>query len=106
MTQDGFDIEHLAELARINLTDAEKARFAGELSKILAYVRQLQDVDTEGVEETSQVTGLVNVFQAEKSSVANDQSLAELKRQRAEWLAAAPETVDGFIKIPAIFESE
>lgn len=55
------DIRKLARLCRLRLTDEEVARYQNELSEILAYVEQLQDVDVTGLEPTSQVTGLTNV---------------------------------------------
>lgn len=55
------DILKLAQLARISLTDEEVEEFAGEFNAILTYVKQLDAVDTSGLEPTSQVTGLTNV---------------------------------------------
>jgi len=56
------DVRHIAKLARLNLSDAEVEKFSKELSSILEYVEKLQEVDTEGVEPTAQVTGLHNSF--------------------------------------------
>ncbi|PID32400.1 Asp-tRNA(Asn)/Glu-tRNA(Gln) amidotransferase GatCAB subunit C [Candidatus Saccharibacteria bacterium] len=56
------DVLKLAKLARIDVTDDEVDAFAKEFSAILEYVEQLQDVDTEGLKPTSQVTGLTNVM--------------------------------------------
>lgn len=55
-------IEHIAKLARLDLTDAELEKYGGQLSDILNYVKQLQEVDVKGVEPTAQVTGLSNVL--------------------------------------------
>ena len=55
------DILKLARLARISLTNDEVDEFSAEFSEILQYVEQLNSVDTDGLEPTSQVTGLVNV---------------------------------------------
>lgn len=55
------DILKLAQLARLGLTDDEVNEFSGELTAILQYVEQLSSVDVEGLEPTSQVTGLTNV---------------------------------------------
>lgn len=57
------NVRHIAKLARLHLTDEEVARFGGQLTKILDYVAVLGEVDTDGVEEKSQVTGLTNVMQ-------------------------------------------
>jgi aspartyl-tRNA(Asn)/glutamyl-tRNA(Gln) amidotransferase subunit C len=55
------DVKKLAALAKLSLTDEEASRFTNEIAAILEYVAQLSAVDTNGVEPTSQVTGLVNV---------------------------------------------
>lgn len=55
-------VQHIAKLARLALTDAEVDKFTKQLTDILGYVAQLNEVDTEGVLPTSQVTGLKNVM--------------------------------------------
>lgn len=55
------DIVKLARLARLELSEAEVAEYADELSAILQYVEQLGSVDVTGLKPTNQVTGLVNV---------------------------------------------
>ena len=60
------DIHHLAKLARINLTDEEISTYETQLSDIIKYVEQLNEIDTDKVEETSQVTGLENVTQEDE----------------------------------------
>lgn len=55
------DVLKLAALARLGLTDQEVDELSGELSEILQYVEQLATVEVEGLEPTSQVTGLTNV---------------------------------------------
>jgi aspartyl-tRNA(Asn)/glutamyl-tRNA(Gln) amidotransferase subunit C len=55
------DVLKLAQLARLKLTDDEVAQYQKELTEILKYVEQLNDVDVSGLEPTSQVTGLTNV---------------------------------------------
>ena len=55
------DIKKLAFLCRLTLTKEEVKKYKKELTASLAYVERLQDVDVEGLEPTSQVTGLTNV---------------------------------------------
>lgn len=55
------DVLKLARLARLQLTDDEVAEYSNELSNILEYVEQLDNVDVSGLEPTNQVTGLKNV---------------------------------------------
>ncbi len=59
-------VRHVAKLARLRLSEAEVEKFSTQLSSILDYVAILNEVDTEGVEPTSQVTGLENVTRADE----------------------------------------
>ena len=68
-------VRHVAKLARIKLTDEEVAKFGPQLSKVLGYMDILNEVDTNNVPETSQVTGLSNVM--EKDEVLQPQSTRE-----------------------------
>ncbi len=54
-------VKHVAKLARLELTDDETSKFAGQLNDILSYMEILGEVDTADIEPTSQVTGLENV---------------------------------------------
>ena len=60
------DVLKLARLARIELTKKEVEEFSEEFTAILQYVEQLQKVDVDGLEPTSQVTGLKNVMRDDK----------------------------------------
>ncbi len=87
------EVIKIAKLARIELTEKEVEKFQKELSTVLAYVEELKQVNTEGLEEVSQVTGLVNV-QREDKAIETD--------CREEILAQAPEIKDGYFKVKAI----
>jgi aspartyl-tRNA(Asn)/glutamyl-tRNA(Gln) amidotransferase subunit C len=60
------DVLKLAQLARLDITEAEASEFETELNDILKYVEQLQTIDISGLEPTSQVTGLVNVTRTDE----------------------------------------
>ena len=60
------EVLKLAQLARLQLTDDEVEEFASEFSELLAYVEQLQSVDTEGLKPTNQVSGNVNVMREDE----------------------------------------
>ncbi len=51
-------VQHIAKLARLHLTEEEMNRYADQLTSILTYVEMLKELDTSSVKETSQVTGL------------------------------------------------
>lgn len=56
------DVEHVANLSNLNLSDSEKEKFLDQLSKIVDFVSTLSEVDTDGVSSTSQTTGLTNIL--------------------------------------------
>lgn len=87
------EVRKVAGLARIAITDTEVEKFQKELSTILDYVDELTKVDVEGVEEISQVTGLVNVQREDKSEESG--CIPEI-------LHNAPEIKDGYYKVKAI----
>lgn len=60
------DVEHIADLARIELTDDEKDKYVVQLGDILGYIEQLKEVNTDDVSPTTQITGLVNVVREDK----------------------------------------
>ncbi|MFH1677610.1 MAG: Asp-tRNA(Asn)/Glu-tRNA(Gln) amidotransferase subunit GatC [Patescibacteria group bacterium] len=59
-------IQHIANLARLELTEEELKKYSNQLSDILSYINQLKEVDTANIEPTAQVTGLENVFREDK----------------------------------------
>ncbi len=65
MTLSRDDVDHVAMLARLGLSDEEKSRLLGELEKILDHIARLQQVDTSMLAETAQVGDLVNVMRAD-----------------------------------------
>lgn len=89
------EVEKIAKLARLELSDKEVDIYAQQLSAILGYVDQLQEVDTENVEITSQVTGLSNIMREDVvESFDNSEELVKM----------APENQDNLIKVKAVFE--
>jgi len=91
------EVEHIAKLARISLSEKEKDKFLKELSSILEFVSKLQEVDTSKIKPLSQITGLENVLEEDK--------IEECPR-REELLKNIPDKKDGFIKVKKVFESE
>jgi aspartyl-tRNA(Asn)/glutamyl-tRNA(Gln) amidotransferase subunit C len=65
MTLSRAEVDHVATLARLGLSDAEKERLLGELEAILDHITRLQRVDTSTLAETAQVSDLVNVMRAD-----------------------------------------
>lgn len=91
------EIQHIAKLARLELTDEELEKYGGQLSAILDYIDQLKEVEVKGVLPTAQVTGLENVWREDK--VKNwDKEEIELA------LKDAPEREERFIKVKRVIE--
>ena len=61
-------VEHIAKLARIELTEKEKGKFSKELSSILDYIDKLNKVDTENIRAIQQITGLETVMREDEVS--------------------------------------
>ncbi len=61
------DVLYLAQLARLDLSDGEVGSLLEELPQILEYVEKLQEVDTNGLKPTNQVTGLENVMRTDST---------------------------------------
>ncbi len=91
------DIEYIATLARLALTDEEKKRYAEQLSAVLGYVSQLNEVNTEGTEETCQVTGLTDVMRLDEVKSCNEETKQKL-------LVAFPECLGQRLKVPGVFD--
>lgn len=89
------EVEHVAKLARLELSEQEKEKLTDQLSNILTYVEKLNELDTNGVESTSHVLDISNVMR-------DDVAAASLPQERA--LANAPEKAAGHYKVPKIIE--
>lgn len=91
-------IEHIAMLARLGLTDKEKKKFAGQLSSVLDYVNQLEKVDTKNIEPIAQITGLKDVMAKDKVKSSKGQVARE------KLLENAPMQEEGCVKVKAVLE--
>lgn len=89
------DVEHVANLARLNLSDTEKEKFTEQLNAILKYAEKLNELDTENVEPTSHVLPITNVMR-------EDVTKESLPIEKV--LLNAPDEEDGQIKVPAVLE--
>ena len=92
-----IDVEHVARLARLGLTDEEKERFRRQLGVILEHAANVAEVAAEHVPPTYQPVARSNVFRP-------DVVAPSLTHEEA--LASAPEAEDGRFKVPRILEGE
>jgi aspartyl-tRNA(Asn)/glutamyl-tRNA(Gln) amidotransferase subunit C len=86
-------VRHVANLARLGLTDEEVARMGEQLGAILSSIEKIQELDLEGVPPTANPLNLTNVFRP-------DEPRGELTREEA--LSPAPEPIDGLFAVPRI----
>ena len=89
------DVEHIAKLAKLEFTDAEKEKFTHQLNQILEYMEQMNKLDTSRVEPLSHVIELSNVFRVDevKQGVSTEEALKN-----------APSKTEEFFKVPKVIE--
>ena len=87
------DVDHVAMLARLELTEAEKEAYTRQLNDILGYMERLNALDTSQVEPTAHVLPLSNVFREDRQrdGLSNEEALQN-----------APEQLNGMFKVPRV----
>jgi aspartyl-tRNA(Asn)/glutamyl-tRNA(Gln) amidotransferase subunit C len=96
MSLSSEDLKKVARLARLELADPDLARLQPQLSAILDYVAQLQQLDTEGVEPLAHAVPIQNAFRDDEpvTSLAVDEALAN-----------APHRIGNYFGVPAVFDT-
>ena len=94
MKIDKQQIEHLANLAKIGLTEEEKEKYSEQISSILDYVEKLNEVDTSSVEPVSQITGLKNVTRKDEVYEFGEENVL---------VSMAPDSENDMIKTKTVF---
>ena len=90
-----MDIEKVAKLARLELSDQEKETFGNQLEQILTYMEQLNRLDTKGIEPTSHAIPVYNAFREDEARPSSP---------KEEVLGIGPEEEEGHFKVPRIIE--
>jgi aspartyl-tRNA(Asn)/glutamyl-tRNA(Gln) amidotransferase subunit C len=88
---DRDQVLHVARLARLELSDAEVQRMAGELSHVLEHIEKIRELDLEGVEPTSHVVEVTDALRPDEPRPCLPPEVA---------LAAAPEPLEGGFGVP------
>jgi aspartyl-tRNA(Asn)/glutamyl-tRNA(Gln) amidotransferase subunit C len=90
-----LDLQHVAHLARLNLTKEEEQKFGAQLGQILGYIAKLNELDVSQVEPTAHAVPLVNVTRPDeiRPSLSNEQALRN-----------APASANGLFVVPKIVE--
>ena len=90
-----LDVEYMANLARISLSNEEKELFQSQMGSILEYINLLDELDTEGVEPMPHAVRVENVFR-------DDVPVPSM--ERADFLKNAPAQISNLINVPKIIE--
>ena len=88
------DVRHLAQLSSLQMPDAEVESLRAGIEKIINYINQLDELDTDDVEPTYQVTGLQNGWR--------DDEIIDSSVSRQQLLALAAEQSDNCAKVPKV----
>lgn len=87
------DVDHIAKLAKLEFSDAEKEKLTHQFNKILKYMEQLNSLDTNNVEPLSHVIELQNVFRADEVKPSTPTDVA---------LHNAPAKTEEYFKVPKV----
>ena len=87
------DVEHVAKLARLELSETEKEMYTHQLSDVLAHVEKMNEVDTAEVEPMNHPIDFVNVMREDNKIYENT---------REELMSNAPDIEGEFFKVPKI----
>ncbi len=89
------DVEYVAKLARLDVSDAEKEKFTAQLNDILLYIDQLNELDTTGVKPMTHAIAVTNAFR-------EDRVAESLGTQKA--IANAPDARGEFFRVPKVID--
>ena len=90
-----MDIEKVARLSRLELSDGEKETFGNQLEQILTYMEQLNRLNTKGIEPTSHAIPVYNAFREDETKSPSP---------KEEVLGIGPDQEDGHFQVPRIIE--
>ncbi len=89
------EVEHVAHLARLAISEEEKEIFSRQLSEILTYIGKLNELDTSHIQPTSHVLDLSNVFR--EDAVRESLPITEV-------MTNTPDRENGFFRVPKIIK--
>ena len=92
-----IDVKKVADLARLEISDAEAEEFSGQLSQIISYVQQLEKLDVEGIEPMAHAAPVYNIYR-------QDEPQTERFLSQEQALSNAPEKAHDQVKMPKVIE--
>ena len=91
------DVDYVARLARLKLTDEEKEKFALQLEAIISHIDQLKEIDTTDIQPTSHVLELKNAWREDKILKSSEELIGDI-------LKNAPDREGNFFKVKKVIE--
>jgi len=89
------DVQKISELARIGVTDEDVVNYQKDLSAVLSYFEKLQEVNTEEIEGIGHITGMTNVYRADRAEEFDDEGKKIMHDNM-------PSSQDGYIKVKSV----
>lgn len=96
MSSEQMNVRHIADLARIDLSDEECETFQGQLDSIIGYIETLTSVDVEGIEPTAHASPVFDRLREDASRPGIGQ---------AAFLKNAPDSALGQIRVPKVVDA-
>lgn len=90
------EVRHVATLARLKLSKEEEKIFATQLSAVLDYIGQLDELETDSVEPTSHALDITNVFREDE---------VEARFEKGAWISNAPAKDHGHFRVPKVIDN-
>jgi len=89
------EVDYVAHLARLEITEGEKEKFTSQLNDILLYIDKLNELETQGVEPMSHAIAVTNAFREDRilDSIGTENSLANAPDRRGEFFRV-PKVID------------
>jgi len=92
-----IDVRKVADLARLEISDAEAEEFSGQLGQVITYIEQLESLDVEGIEPTAHAAPVYNIYR-------EDEPQTERFLSQDKALENAPEKAHDQVKMPKVIE--
>jgi len=95
MSTENIDVNYVAQLARINLTEEESTSFQSQLETILGYVEKLKELDVDGIEPTAHAAPIFDRIR---------EDIARPGLEKEAFLQNAPDEANGQLRVPKVIE--
>ena len=91
------EVEHIAKLANLNLNKQESDKIGQQMADTLDYIKQLNEIDTQDIKPTAQITGLENSWREDLAKKLPESDVKKLLQQ-------SPDSENGYIKVKRVLD--